>query len=134
MIGLINITVHRVVRIPGKLLQLTAFNRPQLRTIQLAHQRSQRSSQRIQWSQQNIWLGLGRKLEHKTAKIVAFQKRCGVEDAAGQVVNVHAGEGVDFASVTADVDEFGVEEAGGDDIGEEVGYFVGVGLWAAVLM
>lgn len=70
---------------------------------------------------ENIRSGLLRDLEGKAHGVVTLRERLGVVDAAGQAVEVDAGEGVDLAGVAADVEEFGILEGCGCGVGDEEG-------------
>lgn len=69
---------------------------------------------------EDIWSGLLRGLEGEAHGVVALREGLCVVDAAGQAVEVDAGEGVDLAGVAADGEEFGVLDGGRGEVGDEV--------------
>jgi hypothetical protein len=88
--------------------QLLIINMLQLRTTQLTQDVAQILIHHVKHTQRDVWFGLCSKLVCETSGIVALEQACSVEDASGEVADVDAGEGVGFAEVTADVEEFGL--------------------------
>lgn len=109
------------------LLQLRAAQSTQQRTKLIQH-----ISKRTQKSTDKIHIRCCGSLKNETSEIVALEKASCVEDSSSQVRDVHAGKGVGLAEVTANAEEFGVDESGVQEVGDEVGQFVGVFLGAAV--
>ena len=113
------------LRIPGKLIKLTLINTLQLRTPQLARDRAHRTRQLTQrrrdgreQSLEEIRRRLLRGLVREAGGVIALEEGLRVVDAAGEVGDVDACEGVDFAGVAADgeADDFmlgGVAFSGG---------------------
>ena len=97
------------LRIPGKLIKLTLINTLQLRTPQLARDRAHRTRQLTQrrrdgreQSLEEIGRRLLRGLVCEAGGVIALEEGLRVVDAAGEVGDVDAREGVNFAGVAAD--------------------------------
>lgn len=91
---------HHLLAITRELLKQILIRLSKLRAAELANQIADEVSDRVQQTQEQIRLRLRRQLEGKAAEVVALQEVAGVEDAAGEVVDVDAGEAVGGAEVT----------------------------------
>lgn len=98
----LHLTIHRLPRVPRQLLQLTRINRLQLRTTQPPNNTPHRTCKRIERPEQDIRLRLRSELVHVAREVITLRQCCGVEDAAGEVGDVDAGEGVGGAGVAAE--------------------------------
>ena len=59
---------------------------------------------------EEVWDGLLEELEGEAGKIVAFEEGAGIEGTAGDVGDIQAGEAVDRAGVSPELEGVGVLE------------------------
>jgi hypothetical protein len=146
-------TVDRALGVAWVLLKHLVVDGLQLRAAQASNDVSDGSCKLVQRVEENVGLGLGRKLVEETAEVVALCQRLCVEHSASEVFNVHAGERILSASVTAahsvyrfhtsqsknsihlpaNVEELWVESSSVDDVSKEILGFVWVDVGAFVL-
>jgi hypothetical protein len=94
-------SIRRRLVVSRILLQIPRINRRQFRARQLRHQVTDRARQQVQWPEEDIWFRLRSDLVDEATEVVALKKGCRVEDPAGEVLDVDAGEGVGCAGVAA---------------------------------
>jgi hypothetical protein len=92
-------TVDRTLGVTWVLLKHLVIDGLQLRTAQASNDVSDSSCKLVQRVEENVGLGLGRKLVEETAEVVALCQRLRVEHSASEVFDIHAGERIRSASV-----------------------------------
>jgi hypothetical protein len=147
-------TVDRALSVAWVLLKHLVVDGLQLRAAQASNDVSDGPCKLVQRIEENVGLGLGRKLVEEAAEVVALCQRLRVEHSASEVFDIHAGERILSSSITtahlvygfhtsrskkaihlpANVEELWVESSSVDDISKEILSVVWVGVGAFVLI
>jgi hypothetical protein len=94
------LTVHWLLAVTRKRLQLLHIYTLQLWAVETANNFTHCIQDAINCVKKNIRLSLRSKLVNEASEVVALCQRLQVEDAASEIGNVDAGEGVCCAGVT----------------------------------
>jgi hypothetical protein len=95
------LSIHWLLLVSRKRLQLLHIDTLQLRAVKASNHLANGTQERIKRVQKNVRLSLSSKLVDEASKVVALCECLRIEDASSEVGNVDAGEGVGCAGVSA---------------------------------